>query len=105
MLILLCLNLHVKASHYSKGGSYFGRLQSTNHINVQRQRKQAALADSEFSLELAKNIVSGKIHNQEIILRRYARSEDKDVKDFLVRMRQSLKKIGTCESVSEIMGD
>ncbi|MEH2941305.1 CRISPR-associated endonuclease Cas1 [Lachnospiraceae bacterium KK002] len=76
-----CLKRGINISYYSKGGSYFSRLQSTNHINVQRQRKQAALADSEFSLELAKNIVSGKIHNQEIILRRYARSEEKDVKD------------------------
>lgn len=102
--VVQCLKRGINISYYSKGGSYFGRLQSTNHINVQRQRKQAALADSEFSLELAKNIVSGKIHNQEIILRRYARSEEKDVKDILVRMRHSLKKIGHCETVSEIMG-
>ena len=48
--VVQCLKRGINISYYSKGGAYFGRLQSTNHINVARQRKQAALADSDFSL-------------------------------------------------------
>ncbi len=98
--VVQCLNI----SYYSKSGAYFGRLQSTNHVNVFRQRKQAALSETEFSLELAKNIICGKIHNQTIVLKRYARSEGKELRDLQVKMQQSLNKIINCKKISEIMG-
>lgn len=102
--VIQCLKRGINISYYSKGGSYFGRLQSTNHVNVQRQRKQAALAESNFSLELAKNIICGKIHNQKIVLKRYARSEQMDVGDIQIKMQQSLNKVRDCHTISEIMG-
>ena len=33
-----CLKRGIPVSYFSKGGVYFGRLQSTGHINVARQR-------------------------------------------------------------------
>lgn len=50
-----CLKHGISVSYFSKGGAYFGRLQSTNHVNVQWQRKQAVLSETTFALELAKN--------------------------------------------------
>lgn len=41
-----CLKRGVPVSYYSKGGTYFGRIHSTGHINVARQRKQACLLGS-----------------------------------------------------------
>lgn len=102
--MIQCLTRGIHVSYYSKGGVYFGRLQSTGHVNVHRQRKQAVLAGTKFSLDLSKNIVSGKIHNQEVILRRYARSEQKEIKDILTEIKQSFRKINGCRSVSEVMG-
>ncbi|MCD8123869.1 MAG: CRISPR-associated endonuclease Cas1 [Lachnospiraceae bacterium] len=99
-----CLKHGISISYFSKSGVYFGRLYSTNHVNARRQRKQAALADTEFSLNLAKNIICGKIHNQKVVLARYARSENKDLKDFQHRMQWSIDKIRTCKTVSEVMG-
>lgn len=99
-----CLTRGIPLSYFSKGGAYFGRLQSTNHVNVQRQRKQAALAETNFSLELSKRIIRGKIHNQEIVLKRYARSTQKNIDDIIRGMRQSLNKIETCKNINEIMG-
>ena len=58
--VVQCLKRGINISYYSKSGAYFGRLQSTNHVNVFRQRKQAALSETEFSLELAKNIIFPK---------------------------------------------
>ena len=102
--VVECLKRGIPLSYFSKGGAYFGRLQSTNHVNVARQRQQAALANTEFALELAKKIIRGKIHNQDIVLRRYARSERKDMQNISVAIRQSLSKIDICKSINEIMG-
>lgn len=102
--VIECLKRGIYISYLSKGGIYYGRLQSMGHVNVLRQRKQAMLADTKFSLELAKRIISGKIHNQEIVLKRYARSENKDVEDIVSKMRQSFRKIENCHTVAEIMG-
>ena len=39
--------------YYSKGGKYFGRLSSTGHVNVERQRLQCKLYKSDFALGLS----------------------------------------------------
>ena len=64
--VIQCLQRGINISYYSKGGAYFGRLQSTNHINVSRQRKQAKLADSEFSLNLQKELLKAKLIIKEL---------------------------------------
>ena len=64
-----CLKRGIPVSYFSKGGVYFGRLQSTGHINVARQRKQCALYDTEFSIKLAKRIIDAKLRNQSVVLR------------------------------------
>lgn len=74
-----CLKRGIPIAYFSKGGSYFGRLQSTGHINAERQRKQAALYDSDFAVELSRQIVSGKLKNQIVVLRRYEKSKGIDV--------------------------
>ena len=70
----------ISISYFSKGGSYFGRLQSTGHVNTFRQRQQIKLSDTDFSLKMAQKIIKGKIHNQIVILRRYARSRGVNLK-------------------------
>ena len=37
-----CLKRGVNILFYSTNGAYYGRLISTSHVNVQRQRRQAA---------------------------------------------------------------
>ena len=53
-------NLLIKGIHVtflSKNGSYFGRLESTSNINIDRQREQFRKSDDkEFCLEIAKKI-------------------------------------------------
>ena len=102
--VIQCLKRGINVSYYSKGGEYFGRLQSTNHINVLRQRKQAKLADTEFSINIAKKIIKGKIHNQAVVLRRYSRSKDIKVDNELLVMKQAFYKIDNAQKVPEIMG-
>ena len=53
-----CMQRGIPVSYFSKGGKYFGRLISTGHVNVERQRKQCALYDTGFAVELAMKILS-----------------------------------------------
>lgn len=53
-----CLKRGVNILFYSTKGAYFGRLISTNHVNVQRQRLQAAVTeDEQFKLDFP-NVLS-----------------------------------------------
>lgn len=99
-----CLSRGIPISYYSKGGSYFGRLHSTRHVKVERQRIQASLIHSDLALALSKKIITSKIHNQIIVLKRYARSKNIDFSDECVAMTVSQKHIERCQTVSQIMG-
>lgn len=69
-----CLKRGVNVLFYSVNGAYYGRLISTTHVNVQRQRRQAELdSNEEFKMNFAKKIIDAKIRNQIVVLRRYAR--------------------------------
>ena len=102
-----CLKRGIIIVYYSQNGVYFGRLISTSHVNVRRQRQQAALKkDKEFCLIFAKNIISAKINNQIVILRRYARSLGQNIDSDILAMKNSLRKIQDpwYSDISQVMG-
>ena len=72
------LERNIPLTWISSTGRFFGRLESTDHQNVLRQKEQFdALADKDFCLALAKRVVFGKVYNQRTILRNYnRRAED-----------------------------
>ena len=98
-----CLKRGINVVFYSAHGAYYGRLISTNHVNVSRQRIQAALSEN-FKLAISKNIVNAKIRNQIVILRRYARNQTTNCDCEIDEMLRLDKKIDMCEAVDEIMG-
>ena len=91
---------------YSKTGNYFGRIMSNENCNIIRQRKQFKLSgETEFSLELSKRIINAKVHNQRVVLMRYAPTEKKEeVRHIIEQMKLAVKNIDKCTSVSQIMG-
>lgn len=99
-----CLMRGIPVSYFSKGGKYFGRLQSTGHINPERQRKQSALYETDFALELSKRIISSKLKNQYVVLRRYERSSNQSIQEFWNAMHRCREKIASCETIQELMG-
>lgn len=100
-----CLKNGISVSYYSKYGTYFGRLMSTGHINIRRQKKQIALtADAEFSLCLSKRIIESKINNQVVLAKRYLRNLDFDENDALFQMENARKKVSLADSIEQIMG-
>ncbi len=102
--IQVCLYRGIGISYYSKGGSYFGRLHSTGNVNVKRQRLQANLLGSELALELAKKIIRSKVHNQIVVMQRYAKSRNFDSSLIFQQMKILMNKIQNCKDINQIMG-
>ena len=99
-----CLKRGIPVAFFSKGGRYFGRLVSTGHVNAALQRRQAALYNKPFALELSRRIITAKIKNQLVVMRRYAKSKEVDLHKQEEHMRIFAKKIAAVDTVEEIMG-
>lgn len=99
-----CLKRGIAVAYFSKGGSYFGRLQSTGHVNAERQRKQAELYESDFAIELSRRIISSKLKNQMVVLKRYEKSTRISVSEQLKMIRICREKLSSCHTIQEIMG-
>ena len=103
--LIECLKRGVNVLFYSTNGTYYGRLISTSHVNVQRQRKQADIGkNEEFKLAFSKRIINAKIRNQIVILRRYARSRKVDIERSVIEMQNMYKKIEGASTIEQVMG-
>ena len=99
-----CMQRGIPVSYFSKGGKYFGRLISTGHVNVERQRKQCALYDTGFAVELAMKILSAKIKNQSVVLRRYEKSKGLNLEEEQKMLAICRNKVLTCDRIEEMIG-
>lgn len=100
-----CLKRGVTVIFYSTNGAYYGRMISTNHVNVQRQRQQARIGENEtFQLQFAKKIIDAKIRNQIVIIRRYARNRNENISRDVVEMQNMYKSVATANSIEQVMG-
>lgn len=99
-----CMQRGIPVSYFSKGGKYFGRLISTGHVNVERQRKQCALYDTGFAVELAMKILSAKIKNQSVVLRRYEKSKGLNLEEEQKMSAICRNKVLTCDRIEEMIG-
>lgn len=80
----------------STHGHYFGRLESTSHVNALRLKKQIYLSDDPNKrLVFAKSTLKAKIHNQAVLLRRYARSSNIDISGKIKSVEYYEKKMRT----------
>ena len=69
------LKREISVTWLSKTGKFYGRLESTQSINIERQREQFRRSDdNNFSLAISKTFITGKIKNSQVILRRYNRN-------------------------------
>ena len=98
-----CLKRGVTVGFFSTTGAYYGRLSSTNHVHVERQRLQTAMS-VDFCLGLSKRLVSGKISNQIVMVRRYNRYKEMNLEEDLKGMNRILEKVEQCKKIEELMG-
>lgn len=96
----------IPVTYISGNGSFYGRLESTKHINIERQRCQFRCGDDElFRIEMGKKFVDGKINNQIVVLRRYNRNYGTDDMDEVINHMQIMrKKVYGATSIEQIMG-
>ena len=101
---LLSKGIHV--TFLSKTGSYFGRLESTSNINIDRQREQFRKSDDKkFCLEIAKKFIKGKGANQRTILIRANKELKNDVlSNTITIMFGIIKDINIAKTIEELMG-
>lgn len=100
-----CLKRGVNILYYSTNGAYYGRLISTNHVNVQRQRLQAERTkDLDFRIAFSKRLIDAKIRNQIVVMRRYARHGNYNVERSVVEMQNIYKKLENAKSIEQVMG-
>lgn len=60
----------------SAQGKNLGRLVSSDCVHVERQIRQVELLHSSLALALQKKVIAAKLHNQQVLLRRYNRNAD-----------------------------
>ena len=100
-----CLKRGVNILYYSTNGAYYGRLISTNHVNVQRQRLQAERTkDLDFRIAFSKRLIDAKIRNQIVVMRRYARHGNYNVERLVVERQNMYKKLENAKSIEQVMG-
>ncbi|GHV44919.1 CRISPR-associated endonuclease Cas1 [Synergistales bacterium] len=101
-----CLRRGIDVQYYSSAGTYFGKVTSTQHVNIARQKKQVFMSENEeFRALISANILSAKIRNQITLLRRYSRNAPlAPLDDEIEAMRYAEHKIKSCRTVAEMMG-
>lgn len=100
-----CMKRGINVIFYSMYGAYFGRLLSTNHVNVSRQKKQMKICENEeLKLEFSKKIIDAKIKNQLVVLQRYSKKNRDDVQMSIDGMKQMKRKLENAETVNQLIG-
>lgn len=100
------LERDINLTWLSSRGKFYGRLESTRHVDIHRQRQQFARGEDEsFCLALSKTIVAAKVKNQITILRRYQRNRPAvDVKKHIEAMLRLQPIMERVNIKNELMG-
>ena len=100
-----CLMKGIHVNYFSKRGAYFGRLISTGHVNVRRQKQQIFLSEEKsFPVELSKRIIEAKINNQIVLVKRYLRNLELNENEAIFQMKNAKRKLESANTVEQIMG-
>ncbi|WP_315003546.1 CRISPR-associated endonuclease Cas1 [uncultured Selenomonas sp.] len=103
--IVELLRLGIPVTWLSRTGYFFGRLESTRHVNVFRQERQVFLRGTPFALAMARKVIAAKAHNQLILLRRYNRNAAlPEVCTAVADIEALSKRIMTCDTNEQLMG-
>ena len=101
-----CLERGIPVSWLSHRGKYYGRLQSTEHVNIEKKRLQFACEnDADFRNQIAAQILSAKVHNQRIVLEKIARRRNDLELDRSIKLLEHYSNsINTERDISRMMG-
>jgi CRISPR-associated protein Cas1 len=104
--VIALLQNGIPCTYMSGKGKVYGRLNSTKHVDIERQRKQFRLGeDSAFCLEISKKIISAKINNQTVLLKRYNRiRQNQDVENLIQKISLLHNPLERSTTIPELLG-
>lgn len=103
--IAKCLKTGIHVIYYSMNGTYYGRLISPNHVDVELQRMQANMEhNNAYKLQISKRIISAKIHNQMVTLRKHMNMGSDEIERTLEFMKKMKGKVELAKDAGQLMG-
>lgn len=105
-LITECLTKNIPISWMSTSGKMYGSLLAPSFVDIFKQKQQFDLIEEkDFYFKLAQKIVSAKIHNQLVLLRRYNRNiKSEKVHELINYLANTQKNIKYTSDNNELLG-
>lgn len=105
-LITECLTKNIPVSWMSTSGKMYGSLLAPSFVDIFKQKQQFDLIEEkDFYFKLAQKIVSAKIHNQLVLLRRYNRNiKSEKVHELINYLANTQKNIKYTSDNNELLG-
>ena len=98
------LKRKVPITYIDHSGKYLGSF-TNNKVDIEKQVNQFKCKEDElFCLEFNKKIITSKIKNQIVILKRYDKSKSVKIKDIVVNLNKYISEIENCTTINEILG-
>lgn len=98
------LKKNVPITYIDHTGKYLGGF-TNNKVNIEKQVNQFKCKDDElFCLEFTKKIITSKIKNQIVILKRYDKLKLDQIKDIVSCLNKYISEIENCKCINEVLG-
>lgn len=95
----------ISVNYFSSKGRFFGRLESTNNVKNSVIRQQIRMLDDDaYRLAMSRKIISAKIRNQEVVLRRYLKERTLETERKLALMKSYTGKVESSVHLDEMRG-
>lgn len=99
------LTVGIPVCFYSANGSYFGRLVSTSDNKVDIIKQQIHMFDdTSYAMDIGRSMLKAKVHNQEIVLKRYVKKMTRELEHNLKMIHIYKHDIEDAEDVNQLMG-
>lgn len=99
------LTAGIPVCFYSTNGSYFGRLVSTSDNKVDIIKQQINMFDDmSYAMDIGRSMLKAKVHNQEIVLKRYIKNLTRELEHNLRMIHIYKHDIEEAEDVNQLMG-
>jgi CRISPR-associated endonuclease Cas1 len=105
--MVLCLKKAIPITFLSNRGQYYGRLVSTQNSTAELLLRQVnAYQNPSFRLELARQFVHGKLHNQRVFIERQIREygSHPDREEASLALNQRIESLVSVQSLDELRG-
>ena len=98
------LKRNVPITYIDHTGKYLGGF-TNNKVDIEKQVNQFKCKQDElFCLEFTKKIITSKIKNQAVILKRYDRFKQDKIKDIISSLNKYASEIQACTTINEVIG-